>query len=57
MSGLVIKEDWMAIDIIQRKHGDPLSGICGVWCLKSDGLVETIRGSAVILPQGLWDAV
>ena len=52
MTGLVIKEDWMAIDIIQKRHGNPLSGICGIWCLKPDGVVETIRGSAVILATG-----
>ena len=52
MIGLVIKEDWMAVDIIQKRHGDPLSGVCGIWCLKPNGLVETIRGSAVILATG-----
>ena len=49
---LKINEGWMAIDIIQVEYGSPSSGACGVWCLRPDGVVVTIRANAVILATG-----
>jgi len=50
--GLKINEDWMAIDLVQSKHGIPSSGICGIWCLITDGTVIEIQAKSIILATG-----
>ena len=30
---LKIYENWMAVDLIQKKYGEPGEGIVGLWCL------------------------
>ncbi|MBL6733567.1 MAG: FAD-binding protein [Candidatus Poseidonia sp.] len=54
-----LRPNTLAIDLIQRVHGDPSRGIAGVWCLDqlSDEVV-TLEADAVILATGgvgrLW---
>lgn len=47
-----ILENWMAIDLIQRKYGDPKEGIIGVWCLAPSGVVHTLPAKTIILATG-----
>jgi L-aspartate oxidase len=51
-SGFSINENWMAIDLIQREHGNPSAGICGIWCLSPAGNVHTLPARAVVLATG-----
>lgn len=51
----------LAIDLIQRKHGSPQSGIAGVWCLDQiSNQVLTVEADAIMLATGgvgrLWKA-
>lgn len=47
-----ILENWMAIDLIQKKHGAPENGVVGVWCLAPTGIVHTLPAKAVVLATG-----
>ena len=55
---VTILEQWMAIDLILQKRGDPSKGIRGIWCLDPLGEVQSISCNAVILATGgagkLW---
>ncbi len=51
-SDFIILEDWMAVDLIQKSHGDPGKGISGVWCLSPEGEVMTLPSRAVVLATG-----
>ena len=41
-SNFVILENWMAVDLIQKEHGNPSKGVSGVWCLSPEGVVMTL---------------
>ena len=47
-----ILENWMAIDLIQRKHGDPREGVVGLWCLSPSGVVHTLPAKTIVLATG-----
>ena len=47
-----IFEDWMAVDLIQSSHGNPEEGVCGIWCLNTDGEVWTLPAKVVVLATG-----
>ena len=47
-----IMENWMAVDLIQRSHGNPEEGVSGVWCLNPDGEVRTLPAKVVVLATG-----
>ena len=47
-----ILENWMAIDLIQKSHGEPQKGITGIWCLDPEGNVHTIPSACVVLATG-----
>jgi len=54
-----LRPNTLAIDLIQRQHGDPSKGIAGAWCLDQlTNEVVTIEADAVILATGgvgrLW---
>lgn len=51
-SDFSINENWMAIDLILREHGNPSAGICGIWCLSPAGNVHTLPARAVVLATG-----
>lgn len=51
-SNFVILENWMAVDLIQKEHGDPSKGISGVWCLSPEGIVMTLPSRVVVLATG-----
>ena len=57
---IVMRPNTLAIDLIQRHHGTPELGVCGVWALDQESKeVMTIVGDAVILATGgagqLWE--
>jgi L-aspartate oxidase len=47
-----IYENWMAVDLIQREHGNPKKGVIGLWCLSPSGKVHTMPAKAIILATG-----
>ena len=47
-----ILEDWMAVDLIQKSHGKPGDGVCGIWCLNTEGEVWTLPAKVVVLATG-----
>ena len=48
----------MAIDLVQSKHGIPSSGVCGIWCLISDGTVMRDSGKVNYLGnRRMWNVV
>ena len=54
-----LRPNTLAIDLIQRQHGDPSQGVAGVWCLdQRTQQVITLEADAVILATGgvgrLW---
>ena len=54
-----LRPNTLAIDLIQRHHGDPAQGVAGVWCLdQQTQQVITLEADAVILATGgvgrLW---
>ncbi|MBT3357929.1 MAG: L-aspartate oxidase [Euryarchaeota archaeon] len=51
-SDFSINENWMAIDLILREHGNPSAGICGIWCLSPAGNVHTLPARAIVLATG-----
>ena len=51
-SKFVILENWMAVDLIQNRHGDPSKGVSGVWCLSPEGMVMTLPSRVVVLATG-----
>ena len=55
---VTILEDTMAVDLILRNKNDPVKGVCGIWCLDSDGTVKTLPAKSVIIATGgagqLW---
>ena len=51
-SNFVILENWMAVDLIQKEHGDPSKGVSGVWCLSPEGIVMTLPSRVVVLATG-----
>ncbi len=57
---ITMRPNTLAIDLIQREHGAPEKGVCGVWALDQEtNEVMTIQGDAVILATGgagqLWE--
>ena len=58
-ANIAMKPNTLAIDLIQRRHGQPSHGVAGVWCLNQDTQeVLTLEADAVILATGgvgqLW---
>ena len=58
-ANIAMKPNTLAIDLIQRRHGQPSQGVAGVWCLDQDTQeVLTLEADAVILATGgvgqLW---
>ena len=51
-TNLTILENWMAVDLIQKVHGDPAQGVSGVWCLSPEGVVWTLPSRVVVLATG-----
>ena len=56
---ILLRPNTLAIDLIQRHHGDPSQGVAGVWCLnQKTSEVVTLEADAVILATGgvgrLW---
>jgi len=51
-SNFVILENWMAVDLIQKEHGNPSKGVSGVWCLSPEGVVMTLPSKVVVLATG-----
>ena len=55
---VTILEQWMAIDLVMRKRGQPQNGVRGIWCLDAEGNVHTICCRALVLATGgagqLW---
>lgn len=56
---IILKRNTLAIDLIQKTHGNPADGIAGVWCLDQiSGEVITYASDAIILATGgagqLW---
>tara|TARA_Y100001936_G_scaffold20341_4_gene17461 strand:- start:458 stop:2080 length:1623 start_codon:yes stop_codon:yes gene_type:complete len=51
-SNFVILENWMAVDLIQKEHGNPSKGVSGVWCLSPEGVVMTLPSRVVVLATG-----
>ena len=49
---LKIYENWMAVDLIQKKYGEPGEGIVGLWCLSPSGTVHTLPAKAIVLATG-----
>ncbi len=54
-----LRPNTLAIDLIQREHGNPAKGVAGVWCLdQTSQEVLTLEADAVILATGgvgcLW---
>ncbi|MAR47180.1 MAG: L-aspartate oxidase [Euryarchaeota archaeon] len=57
---IMMRPNTLAIDLIQREHGVPENGVCGVWALDQEtNEVMTIEGNVVILATGgagqLWE--
>ncbi len=57
---ITMRPNTLAVDLIQREHKSPETGICGVWALdQTTKQVRTIQGDAVILATGgagqLWE--
>ena len=58
-SNISLKPNTLAIDLIQRRHGEPEQGVAGVWCLDQDSqAVLTLEADAIVLATGgvgrLW---
>ena len=51
-SNFVILENWMAVDLIQKEHGNPSKGVSGVWCLSPEGVIMTLPSRVVVLATG-----
>lgn len=56
---ITLRPNTLAIDLIQRMHGDPSQGVAGVWCLnQATNQVITLEADAVVLATGgvgrLW---
>lgn len=56
---ITLMKNTLAVDLIQREHGDPSKGVCGVWCYdQSTKQVVTLAADAVIIATGgvgqLW---
>ena len=56
---ITLMRNTLAVDLIQRKHGHPEKGVCGVWCLDQvNRKVSTIKSDSVIIATGgvgqLW---
>ncbi len=49
---LTILENWMAIDLIQKKYLSPEIGVMGVWCLSPSGKVHTLPARSIVLATG-----
>jgi L-aspartate oxidase len=47
-----ILENWMAVDLIQKEHGDVTKGVSGVWCLDPKGIVHTLPATNIVLATG-----
>ena len=58
-SNITLRPNTLAIDLIQRQHGHPETGVAGVWCLNQETqVVETLEADAIVLATGgvgqLW---
>ena len=56
---ITLMKNTLAIDLIQREHGNPSKGVCGVWCYDQiTGDVVTHPADAVVIATGgvgqLW---
>ena len=57
---ITMRPHTLGVDLIQREHGNPKSGIKGIWCLCLDsGKMEAIPSDAVLIATGgcgqLWE--
>lgn len=58
-SNISLKPNTLAIDLIQRRHGQPELGVAGIWCLDQESqAVITLEADAIVLATGgvgrLW---
>ena len=56
---ITLMRNTLAVDLIQRQHGDARKGVCGVWCFNQEtGEVITLAADSVIIATGgvgqLW---
>ena len=56
---ITLMRNTLAIDLIQREHGNPAKGVCGVWCYdQTTSDVVTLSADAVVIATGgvgqLW---
>ena len=56
---ITLMRNTLAVDLIQRQHGDAIKGVCGVWCFNQEtGEVITLAADSVIIATGgvgqLW---
>ena len=56
---ITLMKNTLAIDLIQREHGNPSKGVCGVWCYDQiTGNVITHSADAIVIATGgvgqLW---
>lgn len=56
---ITLMRNTLAIDLIQREHGDASKGVCGIWCFNQDNNeVITLAADSVIIATGgvgqLW---
>ena len=56
---ITLMRNTLAVDLIQRQHGDARKGVCGVWCYNQEtGDVITLAADSVIIATGgvgqLW---
>ena len=59
-TNITLRPNTLAIDLIQRQHGQPEMGVAGVWCLDQDTHdVVTLEADTIILATGgvgkLWN--
>ena len=56
---ITLMRNTLAVDLIQRQHGNATKGVCGVWCFNQEsGEVITLAADSVIIATGgvgqLW---
>ena len=54
-SNITLRPNTLAIDLIQRQHGHPETGVAGVWCLNQETQdVRRLRPMPLFSQQGVW---
>ena len=56
---IILMRNTLAIDLIQREHGDASKGVCGIWCFNQESNeVITLAADSIIIATGgvgqLW---